>query len=476
MKARKSLTLTLALSLMIAVSGCGTSSGTNSTAGNDTTAADTAAQPSEDTNGAADDDSSEKIVLEVLTHRLDRIAEGDGDGSLEEMTKEFEEANNCTVHYFSVTEYPDIATQMVLDGGEYADVLMIPDAIKLQDLDKYFEPLGDYETLSEKYNCTNRKMYDGTVYGLSHLCTIEGGICYNKRIWDEAGITQLPVTPEEFINDLKLIRDNTDAIPLYSNYKDGFWTFVQWQALVIPASGNPNYQNDILINGEDVFVPGGAYYELYKLFYDVLSDPTLIDPDPENTNWDNSKGMINRGEIATMVMGSWAVSQFAEKGDHGEDMGYMPAPFNIDGRQFAQIGADYCLGINKNISDEKKELGKKYITWFIEESGFAEKEGGVSTLKKMELPPHFEAFSDVWFFTEVDPPEGLVGVWDAIDNDSGLGTWTGAPGNFKLEIAAAALAGKDFSAVEEIYADNNKRWAETRDANPDYIAYKANNP
>ena len=176
-----------------------------------------------------------------------------------------------------------------------------------------------------------------------------------------------------------------------------------------------------------------------------------------------------------MEMGSWAVSQFAEAGEHGEDMGYMPAPFSVDDRQFAQIGADYCLGINKNISDEKKELGKKYITWFLDDSGFAEKEGGISTLKKMELPPHFEAFQDCWMFASTEVPEGLVGVWDAIDNDSGLGTMTGDPGNFKLEIAAAAIAGKDFSAVEEIYAEWNKRWAETRDNNPDYIAFRNSN-
>lgn len=468
MKLRRPLTLTLA-ALMILSSGCGTSSGSGTIQQTEAPAADdtAAAAPAEPV------DDSEKTVLTVLTHRIDRVAvEDGGDGSLVEMTKPFEEANNCIVKYISVTEYPTVVPEMVQAGGEYSDVLMIPDAIKLKDLGEYFEPLGDYKTLSDKYNCVNQKMYNDTVYGLSHVCTILGGICYNKRVWADAGITELPVSPEEFLTDLRLIRDNTDAIPFYTNYKDGFWTFVQYQAMVIPASGNPNYLNDILINGEDIFVPGGAFYEVYKLFFDILSDPTLIESDPQNTDWDGSKGMINRGEIATMVMGSWAVSQFMEADVNHDDIGYMPAPFTYDGRQFGQIGADYCLGINKNIPDERKELGKKYITWFIEESGFAEKEGGVSTLKKIELPPHFEAFTNCFTFATVDAPDGLVGVWDAIDNESGLGTNTGDPGNFKLEIAAAALEGKDFSAVEEIFAENNRRWAETRDANPDYIAYK----
>lgn len=38
-------------------------------------------------------------------------------------------------------------------------------------------------------------MYDNTVYGIAHLGSVAGGICYNKRIWSEAGITELPTTP-----------------------------------------------------------------------------------------------------------------------------------------------------------------------------------------------------------------------------------------------------------------------------------------
>ena len=281
MKLRKIIAFSLA-AVVFAVSGCGSSAGT----GTDKETTASPASASADNTAALPEDDPGKTVLNVLTHRLDRISDGDGDGSLEEMTKPFEEANNCIVKYFSVTEYPDTVAKMVRDGGEYADVLMIPDAIKLVELGDYFEPLGDFDTLNEKYNCVNQKMYDGTVYGLSHMCVIFGGVCYNKRIWEEAGITKLPTSPEEFLADLRLIRDNTDAIPFYTNYKDGFWTLVQWQSLVIPVSGNVDYQNDILINGEDIFVPGGAFYEVYKLMFDIFSDPTLIDPDPNNTDWD----------------------------------------------------------------------------------------------------------------------------------------------------------------------------------------------
>ena len=51
------------------------------------------------------------------------------------------------------------------------------------------------------------------------------GIVYNKKVFEEAGVTELPKTPTEFIEALQKIKDNTDAIPLYTNFAAG-WTMV----------------------------------------------------------------------------------------------------------------------------------------------------------------------------------------------------------------------------------------------------------
>ena len=65
-------------------------------------------------------DSGNKTVLEVLTNRTDRV----DDGSLDELTKAFEEANNCDVQYIGYQDYTGtVATRMGTD--DYGDVLMI---------------------------------------------------------------------------------------------------------------------------------------------------------------------------------------------------------------------------------------------------------------------------------------------------------------------------------------------------------------
>lgn len=473
MKLRKLMAGFLAASTMLSLAAC--SSGnteSSSTASNSSNTGSSDANTSTDNSTATSTDSSsgDKLTLTVLTHRTDRK----DDGTLAEMTKSFEEANNCTVVYQAFTDYStDVPTMM--NTTEYGDVLMIPDTVKLEDLSNFFEPLGTYDEMNQKYMWADKKMYDNTVYGIAHLGTIAGGICYNKRIWKEAGITELPKTPEDFVADLKLIADNTDAIPYYTNFANADWTLVQWASLVNSASGSKTYETDILTSQRDLFVPGDAYYEVYKLMFDVFKDPALHEEDPSTSDWEGCKKAINDGKIATMVMGSWAVSQFKEAGENADDIGYMPAPFSVNGKQYAESTADYCLGINKNRSAEIKELGKKYITWFVEESGFAQKEGSVCALRGSEMPDYLTDFADCEFFVTETAPEGLVGVWDAINNDSEVGTWQGDAANFKIQIAEAAFAGKGDDAFEAILADANAKWNATRDANADFQAYLAAN-
>lgn len=478
MKLKKVLSAALASAIVLSIAGCGSNTGSTTTTttaaanngGSDTAAATTTAAPAADTTAAPAETqaSGEKLTLTVLTCRTDRVQ----DGHLDEITEAFEQANNCEVKYQGYTDYvSDVSTMM--NTTDYGDVLFIPDTVKLSDLANFFEPLGSYDEYKDKYNWADAKMYNGTVYGIAHRGNVSGGICYNKKVWADAGVTTLPTTPEEFINDLKLIRDNTDAIPYYTNFAAADWTLVQWAALVLSASGSPSYENDLLINKEDIFAEGGAYYNVYKLMYDVFSDPTLIEEDPATTDWEGCKGAINNGKIGTMVMGSWAVSQFAEAGPNPDDIGYMPAPFSINGKQYAQSAPDYCFGINKNSSSELKELGKKYIKWYIEESGDAEAEGSIGTLKGSKMPDYLEAFQNCELFVADPAPDGLVGVFDAINSDSQVGTWAGDAANFKIRIAEAAISGKPFSEVEAVYADNNKRWAETRDANAELAAYLA---
>ena len=88
------------------------------------------------------------------------------------------------------------------------------------------------------------------------------------------------------------------------------------------ASGDPNYMNNVFTHTKNPFKdPGdGTHaYNVYKILYDAVADG-LTEDDYSTTDWETSKNKLNSGDIATMVLGSWAVSQIQSAGDNAKDV------------------------------------------------------------------------------------------------------------------------------------------------------------
>lgn len=403
------------------------------------------------------DNDGKKTTLTVYTNRTDRV----DDGTLDKLTDAFEKENNCEVKYIGITDYSkDIQTKMT--SGDYGDVLGIPDEVKIEDLANYFEPLGTYDELSQKYYWTNKKMTsDKTVYGLAYGGNATGFV-YNKKVWNDAGITELPKTPEDFVNALKTIKEKNDkVIPFYTNFKDD-WCTAQWDGIVIPASGTGSYKEEIVKDNKAFFDKDGGYYKTYKLMYDVYSEKDVLESDHSTTDWEKSKQYIADGNVATICAGSWAISQFQEKAKgHEDDIGYMPAPFTAaDGKQYSVSSGDYCFGVSKN--SKNKDLAKKYLEWYVSDSGFAANEGMITTAKGKDLPENLSSngFTADMLLEEPLPEEQYVGKFDAIDNKSGVGASLTTADNFKIKMAEAAFAGKGEDEFNKIVDETNKKWAD----------------
>lgn len=194
-----------------------------------------------------DDYKDLEAEIKVLTNRTD-IVDTVYKGYAEQFMEKYP---NIKVTYEGITDYEESLT-LRLTTGDWGDVCFIPSTADKSELGEYFTPMGDYDTLNEKYNFVTEKTYDGTVYGIPNGGTA-GGVAYNKRIWKEAGVTELPTTPDEFLDDLKLIKDKTDAIPLYTNFSAG-WTMGAWNDYVgIASNADPDYKNNKLLHSKDPF-------------------------------------------------------------------------------------------------------------------------------------------------------------------------------------------------------------------------------
>ena len=164
------------------------------------------------------------------------------------------------------------------------------------------------------------------------------------------------------------------------------------------ATGDPNYMNNVFTHTKNPFKdPGdGTHaYNVYKILYDAVADG-LTEDDYSTTDWETSKNKLNSGDIATMVLGSWAVSQIQSAGDNAKDVGYMPFPISVKGKQYATSASDYAYGINKNSSTTNQEAAMIFVKWLTEKSNYAYNEGGVSIAADDDkLPDLYSDFKNV---------------------------------------------------------------------------------
>lgn len=472
MKLKKVLALSLAAAMTLSLVACGGSANTTTPA--DTADTATEAEAPADTTADADvaapaegvpyytqvtlgqDYTDLTASIKWIHHKTDR----EEDGTIAAMIAEFNKVYpNITVETEGVTDYGQDSL-LRLSTGEWGDIMMIP-AVDKADFATYFQPIDTFASLDAKLNFVLDKEKDGLCYGVPYMGNAQG-VLYNKAVFEAAGITTLPTTPEEFIADLQLVKDNTDAIPLYTNYAAG-WTMGAWDAYVgTVTNGDADFLNQKLVHTAAPFEnpgDGSGVYNLYKVLYDAVAND-LIEDDYTTTDWEGCKGMLNRGEIATMVLGSWAHAQMVEAGDHGEDVGYMPFPMTVGGTQYAMAGGDYNYGINVNSTDDQKTAAIIFIKWMTEESGWCFAEGGYTVDKAGENPPVYEAFSGCTLLSNGASLPGEDDVLNQMNSESELLINQGGDAKVQKIVEAAATGSK---AYDEIMTEWTAAWNDAQD-------------
>lgn len=388
--------------------------------------------------------------ITVLTNRTDII-----DTVFADYKAQFEDAYpDVTVAFEGVTDYEgEVTTRM--STADYGDVLLIPNSVVAADLPDFFEPLGTVEDLSQTYRFIGSEMnYDGTSYGIA-ITGNANGFVYNKQVWADAGIDELPTTSAEFIADLQAIADNTDAVPLYTNYSDG-WPLTQWESNRGAVTANADYVNELAYT-DTPWTEGSDHYVIDSLIFDATA-AGLIEKDPTTTNWEQSKTDFGTGKIGTMALGSWAIIQMMDAADNPDDVGYMPLPAQVDGKFYSVISGDYKNAINVN--SENKEAARAWLDWFANESGYAESQGGISPRLDGATPDTLSDFEAAGVqYVELNPaPVGEESLVNDIDNEAEIGLF--GP-TYRQRIVDAARGARDESK-QDIFDDLNSRWAAAR--------------
>ncbi|MCI9078934.1 MAG: carbohydrate ABC transporter substrate-binding protein [Lachnospiraceae bacterium] len=444
--AKHLLALTLTGAMTLSLAGCGSgNSENNNEKGNEEFSL------TMDQIKLGEDYTDVKADLKFLTHKTDVI-----DTTFKGYVTEFQKLYpNVNIEYEGITDYAnDITTR--LSTGDWGDICMIPTTVDKDELGTYFLKLGDQSKLGETYveEWLNNFTYQKATYGVPSMVNAQG-IVYNKRVFEEAGVTEVPKTPEDFLEALRKIKDNKKATPLYTNFAAD-WTMNAWDAYLSASTGDADFMNSGLTKGKDPFTDRGdstGPYAVYNILYEAVKQG-LTEEDPTTTDWEGSKPMINKGEIGCMVLGSWAFVQMRDAGDNGADIAYMPFPISINGKQYASVGPDYNYGINVNSSKDQKIAAMCYVKWLVEKSGFAGGEGGLSVVQGDALPDALASFGDVELLVDNPAPEGEENLFNDINNDSELGI--NVSGAIPKEVLEAATQGN--ATMEDMSKEWNERW------------------
>ncbi len=404
------------------------------------------AESSSDAGG--DSSAAPSGTITVLTQRTDLV-----NSTFKDYKKTFEaKFPEVKVNFEAITDYEG-EVRIRMNTKDYGDVLPIPNSVTADQLPTFFEPLGTVDELKQKYRFIDEQAYDGKGYGLAVVGNAQGFV-YNKKVWAKAGVNELPTTPDAFLADLQKVKA-TGAIPLYTNYKDG-WPLTQWEGDRGAISANADAVNE-LATDDAPWAEGKDHYVSDKLLFDAVKNK-LTEPDPTTTDWESSKNLLGTGKVATMRLGSWAVTQMQASAPNKADVGYMPFPVQVDGKFHTVIAGDYKNGINRN--SEHKAAARAWVDWFANESGYAETEGGISPVKSDKLPESLKDFQDAKVeFIELTPaPAGKESLVGNIDKQGEIGLYEPT---YRQRIVDAARGAKDES-LEDIFGDLNKRWSEAR--------------
>lgn len=233
---------------------------------------------------------------------------------IEGFEKKYPEYN---VEYTASASTPATTAGWGLEETDTVDIYM---SGKLSET-KWMEPLndllektadGDTKPLKEKFQASylEAEVIDGNYYGLTWGGGIIGFV-YNKEMFKDAGIKQLPRTTDELVLICDTLND-ADITPLCHFISDGYYSFMNnaWWA---QYEGMDNWMDFWQNPTEDKMATKDGRYEVMKVHEKLNKESNVL----LGSNSDAHVSMQTKfmeGQCAMMLNGSWLASEMSHVG------------------------------------------------------------------------------------------------------------------------------------------------------------------
>lgn len=194
------------------------------------------------------------------------------------------------------------------------------------------------------------------------LCTVDGknygipcygwfaGIFYNKDLFEQAGITEVPTTYDEFLNVCDKL-ESKDIKPIAMGLADGdnglhaFSGFLESNFYEATEEGK-NFDVDFAEGKEKMEGTLNPYIEKWM----KMVDNGYITSDMVGISFDQAKDEFSNGKAAMFITGPWEYDTFKEA---GVNFGVMPFLGDGEETQYLIGGPAASWGINTNTKNEE---------------------------------------------------------------------------------------------------------------------------
>lgn len=281
-------------------------------------------------------------------HRTDLDAEMDA------LLKAFhEQYPNIIVNIEADGNYKD-NIKIRMSGNELPDVFELDSAIlDPSEWKNYFQPINDSKFYGKCYFkdvCYDGEDLMGLPQTVAYSCMV-----YNKALYAQAGITEVPTTWTELDAALEKLSKLDGIIPLTTQYKTN-WAIARVATNFVASYKGADWTNS-WAETTDPFSDAQLLTTLDN--FKSAIDKGYCDPDLMSSDWDLQAADFAAGKIGTYIGGSYIYATMISLGMNPEDIGFYPYPvadMREDGKTAVYVTSGFCFGVSKDTKNYEASL------------------------------------------------------------------------------------------------------------------------
>jgi len=310
-----------------------------------------------------------QIVPEQSTYKHKGEQEGNADETLSiyygtihnapmmnAIANDYEEATGTRIIWIAA-DNGSTTLKGLFSIGEAPDLFQL-ERFNIPEWKHYLTDLSGESWVEDVYESSlNAATIDGKLYAWPH--TLEAsGIVYNKDLFEQAGITQLPETPEELKEVCEILESN--GILAFSE------SWMEFGYLAHLLASPFNYEDDTeqfsnqILNGEKGF-DHLKYIDRFFEIFDLTLDYGL-GADSVAYNTMDQYPDFAEGKMAMMKQGTW-VERSLKQLNSEMNIGIIPVPLSDEAEENKlQVATTTFVCVNKNSQSRQKAL--EFLEWW----------------------------------------------------------------------------------------------------------------